>query len=911
MPVTRGAVGTKGFASARAIAAGIFCFGQTPTRPAPRRDGEEQDEWGCVRSRDSVRRALEARSLPDVVSLLQLPEREADFSKTQARLQDWERKQDQLGGGVEKHRARERVLFQPVAVGGGGLSEAPEEPDARAELEAFALKELRNKDPIFAGAAVDALDLRVFESMGAQEGEARREDDQIISVGRSGDVQLVLDVAAARFEAGTEVYLYEPNGTDAQRFCWKASATETKVGGAIVWTGVLSPCAAPHLALGLDASERLVLVDAADPTLVLQFLHPGLNGACGLYRLWFLDSGGDRVRALTTRGPQERDRLCVWSVSGVMEQLVYSDLSGRRADCCAQALPVWELDVVGGQVGFRTNGFQLLPEVEVVLDVAANQHEENVEVRLWGRNGTAAQDFLRVDAAGTGEEEEGLDLAGRGGGGFHLASRLNPALVVGVRSAVCGELCLVRRDDAKRRLVFRVWEGDEHEKRRKPEREKTEGKKPESEKDTRQHNIHPPQHQPHQVFRSLVLTKKRAPTSCPQPASRVRQPAQLQNPPRVRIPEQRAVKRAARLRYRNRQRVRSQLSALPGTVQAGLVGATCGGALGLTCALAGEIRLAVSEQRKMDPTRTPHEIVRSVGTTTIVAAGCAGAFAVTENLIAQALVLGGCASAVPAVGPLLVGTLSLVSSAALALSDYARFGKIQRSTQRAIVSGIVWGGIGVAAACTGPVGVGIAAVLGVLDALFNWSGKLAELVVPESEEEKLKRELGKAYDRVVEESYGLLHSSADTTDEELRSRYRKLVLDTHPDKPWGNKKDFQAVQTAWIWVQKHRASVKRSSRSCWGSSGVRSALRILDLVRGGPAGGEEKEVFLSLPDVVDMQDQADALMGSEKSTSVGDGWEWSEGTSDSEEGSGPEDKESGESLGVGIGGKNEAHPQQR
>ena len=104
----------------------------------------------------------------------------------------------------------------------------------------------------------------------------------------------------------------------------------------------------------------------------------------------------------------------------------------------------------------------------------------------------------------------------------------------------------------------------------------------------------------------------------------------------------------------------------------------------------------------------------------------------------------------------------------------------------------------------GPGGWIACAAIITLEAAFDISGRVAKAVDPTNKEKELKR-LKKVAEDFAAHMYRALELPPDCTDEELRSKYRKLARHCHPDKPWGHRGEFEALTMAFNFLKDYRA----------------------------------------------------------------------------------------------------------
>ena len=124
-----------------------------------------------------------------------------------------------------------------------------------------------------------------------------------------------------------------------------------------------------------------------------------------------------------------------------------------------------------------------------------------------------------------------------------------------------------------------------------------------------------------------------------------------------------------------------------------------------------------------------------------------------------------------------------------------------KTTKTVAQGAIVIGSIG--AMCFGPVGIAAGVAFLCLEGAIDISGRVAKAADDTAKEKELKRlkQVGKDF---AAHMYRALELPPDCTDEELRSKYRKLARHCHPDKAWGHREEFEALTMAFNFLRDYR-----------------------------------------------------------------------------------------------------------
>lgn len=259
-----------------------------------------------------------------------------------------------------------------------------------------------------------------------------------------------------------------------------------------------------------------------------------------------------------------------------------------------------------------------------------------------------------------------------------------------------------------------------------------------------------------------------------------------------------------------------QSSALAEIATGTAVGAGIGGAL------AGVTSLGRNAIECVEGDRTVSDLMNGVPKQVGIGSLFGGAFGlVNVGAVAglQRLGFASTSAACQAVGPAVGGVMVLCVLGYEMVQDYRKNGKLTLASGRAGIrafTGACLLGIG----CCGPVGIGIAIALGVLDGIFGLSDKLALKLIPYSELETAVQKYEKCYLKLLESACEVLcvdieivvDIRSDAVEDAVKKQYKRMWLNTHPDhKDWGSHDDFLGVQIAYAFIVEHRKNVKEQN----------------------------------------------------------------------------------------------------
>lgn len=144
---------------------------------------------------------------------------------------------------------------------------------------------------------------------------------------------------------------------------------------------------------------------------------------------------------------------------------------------------------------------------------------------------------------------------------------------------------------------------------------------------------------------------------------------------------------------------------------------------------------------------------------------------------------------------------AMLLAGGLALNLFSDESWKHKTTKTVAQGAIVIGSIG--AMCFGPVGIAAGVAFLCLEGAIDISGRVAKAVDPTVKEKELKRlkQVGKDF---AAHMYRALELPPNCTDEELRSKYRKLARHCHLDKSWGHRGEFETLTMALNFLKDYR-----------------------------------------------------------------------------------------------------------